>query len=201
MISRGEKISAFPYTGYWVDIGTVNSYWQAHMDLLNETPSIDLDDRSWVLHTRTEERPPVRIARGAEICDSMITDGCIIAPGAKVDRSILSPGVRVMPGAQVFESIVLTDTVIECGAVVEHAIIDKRVHIGENSHVGAAGDSSNPSITLIGKNSQIPPRITIEPGAVIGTDIIFSDFTSDLVRSDEYIQTKWSEVQSRWGAP
>ncbi len=201
MINKGERVFAYPYSGYWVDVGTVYSYWQAHMDLLKENPSIDLNDRSWVLHTRTEERPPVRIARGAEICDSMITDGCVIAPGAQVDRSILSPGVRVMPGARVYESIILTDTVIESGAVIEHAIMDKRVHIGENAHVGAVGDGSAPAITLIGKNSQIPPRTTIEPGAVIGTDVIFSDFTSDLIHSDEYIQTKWSEAQSRWGSP
>ncbi len=200
MINRGERVYAYPYTGYWVDVGTVNSYWQAHMDLLNEKPPIDLNDRTWVLHTRTEERPPVRIARGAEICDSMITDGCVIAPGTKIERSVLSPGVRVMPGARVYESIILTDTVIESGAVIEHTIMDKRVHIGENAHVGAVADSSDPAITLIGKNSQIPPRITIEPGAVIGTDVIFSDFTSDLVHSDEYIQTKWSEAQNRWGS-
>jgi glucose-1-phosphate adenylyltransferase len=201
MISKGERIYAFPYSGYWVDVGTVHSYWQAHMDLLKEEPPINLNDRSWVLHTRTEERPPVRIARGAEIYDSMITDGCVIAPGAKVDRSILSPGVRIMPGARVFESIILTDTVIEKGAELDHAIIDKRVHIGENTHIGAVGDAISPAITLIGKNAKIPPHITIEPGAVIGTDVILSDFTSDLVHSDEYIQTKWNEVQSRWGSP
>jgi glucose-1-phosphate adenylyltransferase len=100
---------------------------------LVEKPQIDLNDRSWVIHTRTEERPPVRIFQGAEVCDSMITDGCFISPGARIVRSVLSPGVRVMPGAKIFESIILTDTLIESGAVVEHTITDKRVHIGENT--------------------------------------------------------------------
>ncbi len=101
LVNKNERVFAYPYSGYWVDVGTVNSYWQAHMDLLSEQPPIDLNDRSWVIHTRTEERPPVRIARGAEIWDSLITDGCVITSGAQVERSVLSPGVRVLPGVRI----------------------------------------------------------------------------------------------------
>jgi glucose-1-phosphate adenylyltransferase len=190
LVSKGERIFAFPYTGYWVDVGTVNSYWQAHMDLLAENPSIDLNDRSWVIHTRTEERPPVRIARSAEVYDSMIADGCVIAPSTHIDHSVLSPGVRVMPGARIRGSIILTDVEVGSGAVIDNTIIDKRVQVGENTFLGAEDSGSEPHITLIGKNSVIPPRMTIEPGAVIGTDVVPSDFTSDLVHSDEYIQTR-----------
>jgi glucose-1-phosphate adenylyltransferase len=91
MVTEGAKVCAFPFSGYWVDVGTVESYWIAHMDLLNTPPSIDLNDRSWVVHTRTEERPPVRIAGGAEVLDSMITDGCVISSDARVERSVREP--------------------------------------------------------------------------------------------------------------
>jgi glucose-1-phosphate adenylyltransferase len=190
LINKGERVFAYPYTGYWVDVGTVNSYWQAHMDLLGDKPSIDLNDRTWIIHTRTEERPPVRISSGAEIQESMITDGCVIKPGAKVIRSVLSAGVRVETGAVVQESIILTDTVIESGAVVMQSIIDKHVNIGEGAHVGAMRQGQEPQIAMIGKNSIIIPKLTIEPGAVIGTDVCNDDFTTDIIRSDEYVQTK-----------
>jgi glucose-1-phosphate adenylyltransferase len=190
LINKGERVFAYPYTGYWVDVGTVNSYWQAHMDLLGEKPSIDLNDRSWIIHTRTEERPPVRIYSGANILDSMITDGCVIKPSAKVIRSVLSPGVCIESGAVVNESIILTDTIIETGAVVEHTIIDKHVHVGEGARVGAIRPGQEPLIAMIGKNSVISPKLTIEPGAVIGTDVCNDDFSTDIIRSDEYVQTK-----------
>jgi glucose-1-phosphate adenylyltransferase len=190
MVSGGERVYAYPYSGYWVDVGTVNSYWQAHMDLLAEKPSIDLNDRSWVIHTRTEERPPVRIIQGAEVINSMITDGCVISANTIIERSILSPGVRVLPGAVISESIILTDCVIGADAVVEHSIIDKRAVIGENARIGKVLSRTDPTVTMIGKNAEIPGGQTIEPGAVIGTDVIYDDFSSNLVRGDEYIQTK-----------
>ena len=189
LVAEGSRVYAFPYTGYWVDVGTVGSYWKAHMDLLLEMPPIDLNDRSWVIHTRTEERPPVRISSGAEVRDSMITDGCVISPGAIVERSILSPGVRVLPGAVIRDSILLTDAVIQQGAKVERAIIDKQVVIGEDAVVGAMDLSLEPRITMVGKNSVLPAKLTVEPGAVIATDVIPSDLSTNLVRSGDYIQT------------
>ena len=190
MIAEQARVFAFPFSGYWVDVGTVDSYWQAHMDLLASPPLIDLNDRSWIIHTRTEERPPVRISSGAEIADSMITDGCNIGPRAHIESSILAPGVNVQTGAIVRESIILTDTIIEAGATVERAIIDKRVHIKENARVGAIQSGYPPPITMVGKNSHVPPGLIVEPGAIIATDVIASDYPSEIIRSDDYIQTK-----------
>jgi glucose-1-phosphate adenylyltransferase len=192
LINSGAKVYAYPFEGYWVDVGTVATYWKAQMDLLATPPSVNLNDRSWILHTRTEERPPVWIAKGSQVNDSLITDGCEIAPGAIVERSILSPGVLVRPGAVIRESIVLTSTEIGSGAVLEHAIIDKKVIVGANTRVGAILSTTDPQVTMIGKNSYIPEGFTIEAGAVIGTDVIDTDFTSNLVHGDEYIQTKRS---------
>jgi glucose-1-phosphate adenylyltransferase len=195
MIANGLRVYAYPFDGYWVDIGTVLSYWQAHMDLLVTPPPIDLNNRSWIVHTRTEERPPVWIAQGSSIIDSMITDGCEIDPGAVVERSVLSPGVLVRTGAVIRESIILTSTVIESEAIIEQAIIDKRVWIGEKARVGAIVSNSEPQITMIGKNSRVPAGFTVEPGAIIGPDVIETDYTSNLIRADEYIQTKRSAYE------
>jgi glucose-1-phosphate adenylyltransferase len=190
MIADSRKIYAFPYSGYWVDVGTVNSYWQAHMDLLGPKPAIDLNDRSWIIHTRTEERPPVRIERSAQAIDSMLTDGTQLAANCLVERSVLSAGVRLEEGAVVRESILLTDTLVKAGAVVERCIIDKRCVIGENAHVGSITDNVEPKIVMIGKKSVVPAGCTVEAGAVIGTDVNSSDYPSLIVRSDEYIQTR-----------
>jgi len=191
MIAQGKRVFAFPFSGYWVDVGTIDSYWQAHMDLLAEPPPIDLNDRSWITHTRTEERPPVRISGGASVVDSMITDGCTIAPGSLIERSVLAPGVRVEPGAVIRESVILTDTVIEAGAVIERSIIDKRARIGEKAHVGSMGmPGEAPVISMIGKKSHVPHDMVIEPGAIVGTDVVDSDFHSSTIRSSDYVQTK-----------
>ncbi len=190
LIAEGSRVYAFPYSGYWVDVGTVNSYWKAHMDLLAEPAPIDLNDRSWVIHTRTEERPPVRISSGAQVSDSMISDGCVLSSDAIVERSVLSPGVRVMPGAIVRESVILAEAVIQAGAKIERSIIDKRVNIGENAVVGGIDLTGDPAITMIGKNSQLPEKIIVEAGAIIATDVIPSDLSTNLIRSGDYILTK-----------
>lgn len=185
-----RSIYAYPYRGYWVDVGTVSSYWKAHMDLLNDPPMMNLNDRAWVIHTRTAERPPVRIAGGAQIVDSLITDGCEIAAEALVERSVLGPGVRVAAGAAVRQSIILADTVIGAGAVLERVIVDKRVKIDQDAHIGGLEGEIEPLITMIGKNSHIPVGLTIKPGGLIGPDVIPSDFPSTLVRGKDYIETR-----------
>jgi len=190
LITEGFKVYAYPYEGYWVDVGTVTSYWRAHMDLLMSPQPIDLNDRTWIIHTRTEERPPVWISKGAQILDSMITDGCQIATGAYIERSVLGPGVRVGEGAVIRESVVLTNTSIEAKAVIEQSIIEKRVLIGEGARVGKITEGEEPLIAMVGKNSIVTPDMVVEPGAVIGPDVIDTDYPSVRVRSSDYIQTK-----------
>jgi glucose-1-phosphate adenylyltransferase len=206
MIHEKFNVRAFPFSGYWVDVGTVESYWKAHMDLLSNSPSINLNDRSWIIHTRTEERPPVFISQGARVNDSMVTDGCVIHEGAVVEKSVLSPGVTVESGAVIRNSVLLTDAIIRKGAVVECAIIDKKVEVGEKAVVGGqcndlektdkqtgtepASTSLTMAITMVGKNSVITPGIVVEAGAVIATDVIPDDYPSDIIRRGDYIQTK-----------
>jgi glucose-1-phosphate adenylyltransferase len=190
MIADGARVFAYPFSGYWMDVGTASSYWKAHMDQLEDEPPFDLNDRTWIIHTRTEERPPVWIARGAFVEDSMICDGCEIASTAKVIRSVLSPGVLIRPGAVVKESIILTDSVIESDAIIERTIIDKKVRVRSQARVGGMIEAAEPVLTMIGKNSEIPNGFTVEPGAVIGTDVIESDYPAKIVHGDDYILTK-----------
>jgi glucose-1-phosphate adenylyltransferase len=173
-----------------MDVGTASSYWKAHMDQLEDKPPFDLNDRSWIIHTRTEERPPVWIARNASVENSMICDGCEIASNAKVIRSVLSPGVLVRPGALINESIILTDSIIESDSIIERSIIDKKVHIHSHTKLGGMVDAVEPVLTMVGKNSEIPSGFIVEPGAVIGTDVIESDFLANIIHGDEYILTK-----------
>lgn len=189
MLAEGQHLLAYPYDGYWVDVGTVDAYWQTHMDLLKSRPSLDLFRRDWVIHTRTEERPPAMILRGAEVIDSLVCDGVIIEPGARVIRSVLSPGVQVCAGAIIEESVVLTDSVIGQDARIVRAIIDKRVRVGEGAIIGEKS-LENPSIPMIGKNAVLPERIVIQPGASVGVDVCIDDFTDQIVRSDMKITTR-----------
>lgn len=175
MMELGMKVLAYPYGGYWIDVGTVDAYWEAHMDLLSSPPSLDLNDRSWIIHTRSEERPPVRIEKNTVIEDSMITDGSIISEGARVIRSVLSPGVYVGPDALVYESVILTDSYVERDAVIERAIIDKGVIVGQGARVGERTDMGELGIACIGKNSTIPPGFMVKRSAFVGVDMEAGD--------------------------
>jgi glucose-1-phosphate adenylyltransferase len=190
LIKSKANVRAFPYTGYWMDVGTIESYWQSQMDLLSPSPTLKLYDRNWIIYTRTEERPPARMPGNAHIYASMLCNGTFVEKNAHVESSILSPGVIVRPGAVVRESVILTDCVIESGAVVERAVLDKRVHVGENARVGWGVADQNIKIALVGKNSYIPPNYVIEPGAEVGTDIVESDYDEPVVRAGQKLETR-----------
>ncbi len=190
LVNAQKNVYAYPFSGYWVDVGTVDSYWQAHMDLLQDPAPFDLSNRSWIIHTRTEERPPARIAQGAEIIDSMVADGCKIASGARIERSVLGPGVIVGPGVVIRESVVLTDVRIDAGAIVERAIADKRVHIMENARVGKMASEPKPVITTLGKTCQVPPGKVIGAGALVGPDVAEIDYEGKDVNEGAMLLTK-----------
>ncbi|GAB4478551.1 MAG: glucose-1-phosphate adenylyltransferase [Anaerolineae bacterium] len=190
LLVEGARMYAYPFEGYWVDVGTIDAYWQTHMELLESPPPLNLNDRNWIIHTRSEERPPVRIESGAVIADSLITDGSVIATGARVERSVLSPGVYVGPNAVVRESIILTDTFIEAGAVVERAVIDKDCVIGHNARIGQIVElSEDLGIVNIGKNTHLPTGIVVGRGARIGSDLRPEDFEEMVIPENAYIHS------------
>ena len=117
MLEAGARVYGYRYNGYWQDVGTIQSYWEANMALLDDNPELDLSDKEWVIHTRSEERAPARVGPTAQVHRSLISHGCEIA--GTVVNSVLSPGVRVEVGAVVRDSIVMFDSVIRSGAVVD----------------------------------------------------------------------------------
>jgi glucose-1-phosphate adenylyltransferase len=189
MLELKDRVYAYPFSGYWVDIGTIQAYWEAHMDILSDNPPFNLYDPGWVFHTRSEERPPVRVNTGATISKSLVSNGCLIE--GTVERSVLSPGVWVKRKASVRYSIIMNDTIIGEGAVVNHAILDKNVVIGERCHIGF-GEDLTPNeeqpdlkmgLTIVGKNTNIPAGIKIGRNCVIACDLEEGDFESDFIPS------------------
>jgi glucose-1-phosphate adenylyltransferase len=190
LIREDARVFGYPYSGYWVDVGTSHSYWQAHMDLLKSPAPINLNNRDWIIHTRTEERPPVFLSSNHTITNSMVADGCVIAPGAEVVNCVLSPGVSIGAGARVVNSILFTDTCVKDGATVYNAITDKRVIIGARSKIGAASQADIPTITTIGKNSFVPDDAVLDPGVEIEADVLVSDYPSLHIKAGQTITAK-----------
>ncbi len=124
LVERGKTWSD-DLGGYWRDVGTLESYWQAHMDLLEPEPELQLDDPEWPILTRASHRPPARIERSARIDGSLISPGCIVR--GTVSRSVLSPGVVVEEGVEVVDSVVLDNARI--GAHIRRAIVDAGVEV------------------------------------------------------------------------
>jgi glucose-1-phosphate adenylyltransferase len=189
LVASGKKIVAYPYDGYWMDVGTVQSYWQAHMDLLCDPPAFNLYNPKWIIHTRTEERPPARIYKDALVEDSLICDGCTIEPGARVIRSVLSPGVMVRAGTTIEESIVLTSGTIGNDCNIVRSILDKRIHISEGVKLGGREDLDL-KITMVGRNSHVPAGTIVHPGGTVGWDVISSDYDSAEIREGDFVQAR-----------
>ena len=191
MLSGGARVFGYRFDGYWQDVGTIESYWQANMDLLEERPALDLYDRDWVIHTRSEERPPARVGATASIHRSLVSHGCIVA--GTVERSILAPGVRVGIGAVVRDSIIFFDTDIRAGAIVDRAIVDKDVTIGSNAVVGEGTDMTivnrqeptrlTTGITVVGKGAVIPRGMRIGRNCRIAERVRAADYRGRLLRS------------------
>ncbi len=197
MLARGERVYAYPFSGYWQDVGTIHSYWETHMELLGDRPAFDLYDRSWVIHTRSEERPPAHIRSGAQVVNSLISHGCLIK--GQVERSVLSPGVVVEEGAVVRDSIVLFDTVIGAGSVIDRAILDKEVIVGKHCQIGYGDDLTpnklepsrlNTGMTLIGKRAHLPDHLKVGRNCKIGTDLRPEDFPTDTLASGETVEDR-----------
>ena len=124
----------FRLEGYWKDVGTVESYWEAHMELLAPEPSLRLDDPAWPILTFGAQQMPARIHKSARVENSLISPGCVIR-GEVVD-SILSPGVVIEQGAVVCDSILLHEALVESGARVNAAVLDGKARVGERASIG-----------------------------------------------------------------
>ena len=163
MLGNGEKLVAYSFDGYWKDVGTIESLWEANMDLLQTPMPIDLHDKKWRVYARNPGMAPHFVAKGASVKDCLITEGCEVY--GMVEHSVLFAGVTVMQGASVIDSVVMPGAVIERGAAVRRAIIAENAVIGPGCHVGQAdGD-----IAVIGQNVSLPAGLKIPAGEQVET--------------------------------
>jgi len=167
---KTTDLYTYVFDDYWKDVGTYDAYLEANIELTSTVDKIKLDmyDPSWKIHTKSEERPSVKVGSKAYICQALISNGCIIAGFVK--RSVLSPGVIIHPGATVVDSVILNDTEIMPGAYIEKAIIDKKCKILENVEIGKGNDLTpnidNPTLLSSGINV-IGSKVTIPKNTVI----------------------------------
>ncbi|HEV2811411.1 MAG TPA: glucose-1-phosphate adenylyltransferase family protein [Acidimicrobiales bacterium] len=152
---------------YWRDVGTPESYWTSHMDLLEPEPPLRLDDPAWPILTTAVARPPARLFDSASIDNSMISPACIVR--GRVQRSVLAPGVVVEEGAEVYDSILLHDTVVASGALVAGVVADMGVRIGARASVGRRPEPgprcSADDLVVLGEGTQVGPGDDVAPGS------------------------------------
>ena len=174
MLRNERAVYAYTFPGYWANVGTVQAYWEANMSLLAENPALDLYDPNWVVHTRSEERAPVKVGPHAQAGGNLLSNGCRV--DGVVERSVLAPGVYVAEGAVVRDSVILSDAVIEAGAIVDRCIIDKNTVIRANAKVGHGDDNApntampqvlNTGLTLVGKDCVVPEGVTLGRNVVV----------------------------------
>ena len=173
MLAANEQMYAYAFDGYWKDVGTIDSLWEANMDLLDPKVPLSLYDPDWKIYARNPALPPHYIAPGAHVQNSMVTEGCVIE--GTVDFSVIFAGVTIEEGAVVRDSIIMPGSVIQKGAVVDYAIVAEQTIIGENAVVGARPegmeDISGWGVTVIGSGVAIGAGVHIAPKAMVETDI------------------------------
>jgi glucose-1-phosphate adenylyltransferase len=198
MLAADARVFGYRYAGYWQDVGTIQSFWETNMALLDDLPELDLYDKDWVIHTRSEERPPAKVSGTAQVHRSLISHGCVI--NGTVVNSVLSPGVRVDVGAVVRDSIVMFDSVIRSGAVVDRSILDKEVVVGPGAIVGDGPYDDRPNrqepgrlntgITVVGKRAIIPRGARIGRNVKVAADARTSDFVKKVIKSGESVDPR-----------
>ena len=191
-----RKVYGHHFQGYWRDVGTIESYFQANMDLLDDLPELNLYDPDTRIRTRITGHPPAKVNRQAQVSRSLLEQGCII--NGRVEHSVLSPGVHVEEGAVIRDSIIFDDAHIEAGAVIERSILDKQVRIGRGCHIGYGEDWTpnrdrpdivNCGITIIGKRAEVPPRVRIGRNCVIGPGVMAAGIEEDYIPSGTTLRT------------
>ncbi len=191
------RVYGYYLTGYWRDVGTIDSYWQANMDLLVDLPELDLYNPETAIRTREPRYPPAKIGPRAYISRSLINSGDII--NGHVEHSVISPGVYIEDGAVVRDSIVFDGCRIERGAVVERAILDKEIYVAEGCVVGGTDDYTpnkerpdllSSGITIVGKRARLPAGVQIGRNCIIGPGVREDDFPGLWIPSGETIRTR-----------
>ena len=179
MLNSGERMFAYRFEGYWKDVGTIDSLWEANMDLLDPKVPLDLADPTWKIYSRNPGMPPQYVSATAEVQNSSITEGCVIH--GKVESSVIFAGVTIEEGAEIVQSILMPGTVVRKGAKVQYAILAENVEIGEGAVVGEApeqiDDLSRWGVAVVasgitvGKDAKVLAKAMVEENVNEGEEV------------------------------
>ena len=168
LIGARHKLFAYEFSGYWRDVGTIQSLWQANMDTLGDEPAFDLRPGvNDTIYARNTAQPSSFLSESAVITDSFVAEGCEIE--GRVCHSVISSACVIGPGAQVSDSVIMPGAVVENGAVICHAIVGEGSVVGAGARIGAEADENGkaPEIAVIGKEKAIRHGATVAPGEVV----------------------------------
>ena len=193
MLAEGETLYAYRFNDYWKDVGTIESYWQANMELIKTVPEFNFYDKFWKIYTKTDNQPPQYVGRGAKLQQSIASEGCEVY--GEVHSSVLGPDVLIKKGAVVRDSILMENVVIEEGAVVDRCIIDRNNIIGKGAVLGEGENIPNElkpniyntGITVVGENSVIPDGVHIGKNCVIYGKTSVEDYPNGVVASGKSV--------------
>ena len=190
---KGERLVAYEYNGYWKDVGTLGSYWEANMELIDIIPEFNLYEEFWEIYTKNDILPPQYISEEAVLDRCLIGDGTEIY--GEVHNSIIGCGVVIEEGAVVRDSIVMQNAVIHAGAVIDKAIIAEQAEIGEHAQLGVGGEVPNkvkPAIysfglTVIGEKAVVPPNVKIGKNTAVTGVTVPEDYPDGLLAGGEIL--------------
>lgn len=194
---RSKKVYGQRFHGYWRDVGTVEAYFQANMDLLEDVPELNLYDPDSEVRTRMTPNPPVKVGQHAQISRSLLSVGAIV--NGQVEHSVLSPGVYVEEGAVIRDSIIFDDSHIKAGAIIERSILDKEVTVGKDCYIGYGDDWTvnqerpdivNGGFTIVGKRAELLPGVKLGRNCVIGPGVIATGMDGDYIPSGRTIRVE-----------
>ena len=168
MLRDGRLMYAYPFSGYWKDVGTIDSLWEANMDLLGENPKFDLFDKMWKIYSRNEAYPPQFICEGSKIENSLLMVGCYIE--GYVKNSLLSQNVQIGKNAKVIDSVLFDNVIVEEGATIEYSIVAENVVVKKQAKIGESKQKAN-KITVIGSDVTILEDYKVAAGQMIEKDV------------------------------
>lgn len=188
---NGQRLFAYEYNGYWKDVGTLGSYWEANMELIDIIPDFNLYEEFWKIYTNSDIIPPQYISERAIIDRSIIGDGAEIY--GEVHNCVIGSGVTIGEGSVVRDSIIMKDVKIDSGCIIDKAIIAEGVHINDNVTLGTGADTPNllkPNIysfglVTIGENSVIPAGVQIGKNTAISGVTVKEDYPGGMLESGE----------------
>ena len=197
---KGETLVAYEYNGYWKDVGTLGSYWEANMELIDIIPEFNLYEEFWKIYTKNDILPPQYVSADAVIEKSLVGDGTEIY--GEVYNSIIGCGVVIEEGAVVRDSIIMQNTVIKAGAVINKSIVAENAVIGERAQLGIGEEVPNKvkpavyafGLAVIGENAVIPPDVQIGKNTAVTGVTVPEDYPDGILASGEILD-KAGDVQ------